>query len=321
MKPSIGRQGFLGILSLILIIAVLIGARLFRVEPAVKVPQEQTPPTLLTPEVVEAVTEPVGSEPEQDPEAQFKKILSDTLAQIDLQQEVDKNLLLEVKSGGYSFASPLVVVNPYNISPLSALVLFKTATPVNISIHIYGIDALSEVDFTFEGYNNWHFIPVYGLYPGQVNFVTLSSKDANGNTDQVTLEIETEPLPEVLEKTIILTDLPMPDRYQPGFNFTYFNGGIFTKTAFDAHGTYRWFLTNYYNMTSALYANERFILAQGATGTGKLPLWDVVFIEINPLGRIYRVFYAPYSASRYRGLQGQPPDHGCQWGDQRGFHL
>ena len=60
------------------------------------------------------------------------------------------------------------------------------------------------------------------------------------------------------------------------------------------HGTYRWFLTNYYNMTSAVYSNDHFILAQGSTGTGKLPLWDVIFIETNPLGRIYRVFYAPY---------------------------
>ena len=50
-------------------------------------------------------------------------------------------------------------MNPYNISPLSALVLFKTATPVNISIHVSGTDRLSELDFTFEGNYNWHFIP------------------------------------------------------------------------------------------------------------------------------------------------------------------
>ena len=45
-----------------------------------------------------------GTEPETDPQVQFKKILDDTMNQINLQQEVDKNLLLESRTAVIHFS-------------------------------------------------------------------------------------------------------------------------------------------------------------------------------------------------------------------------
>lgn len=224
----------------------------------------------------------------KDPKAAFRKILNDTLDQIDEQENVDSSLLNELHSGTYSFEKPLVVVDPYNQSPLTALVLFTSSEPLNLSVHVPGEDALTDVDFTFEGYQADHIVPIYGLYPDQNNAVTLTAETQEGKKMQTTLEIETGPLPEELAKTTHITDLVRPDLYQPGLNFTYTNNVRYSKIAFDAHGKIRWCLLTSYKTPSSFY-NDHFLFARGDTQYG-----GIEFVETNPLGRIYRVFYAPY---------------------------
>jgi arylsulfate sulfotransferase len=219
--------------------------------------------------------------------AAFVSIMSDTIKQVKFQEEVEKNLLAELKSGVYSFDKPLVVVDPYNQSPLTAVLLFVSAEPLNISVHVEGKDNLSDIDFTFEGYNTEHIIPIYGLYPNKVNKVTLTCKDNNGKTSRVVLKIETQPLPKDLSDIIILTDLPWRDAYQAGLNFSYEING--NTAAFDAHGEYRWYLRDKYLLSCNYHFNNRFIVAKGEALKG-----DVLFYEINPLGRIFRILYSPY---------------------------
>jgi arylsulfate sulfotransferase len=216
----------------------------------------------------------------------FTQILSDTSQQIITQNNVDQNLLNELHTNAYGVENPLVVVNPYNTSPLTALVLFTSPEPLNISIHVDGLDSLSDVDFTFDGFSKEHIIPVYGLYPDKVNQVILQTKSRDGKTNQVELKIETEPLPDEINETIFLTDIPYQELYQPGINFSYKSG---IKTAFDLHGTYRWFLTTNTYLQSAIINPKHILLSQGETLKG-----DVLLTEINPLGRIIKVFYAPY---------------------------
>ena len=219
--------------------------------------------------------------------AAFASIMKDTIKQVKFQEEVETNLLAELKSGAYSFNEPLVVVDPYDQSPLTALSLFTSAEPLNISIHVEGKDKLSDIDFTFDGYNTKHIIPIYGLYPDKVNNVTLTSRDKNGKTNQVVLKIKTQPLSKGLSDIIILTDLPQRNKYQEGLNFTYDLNG--NKTAFDINGEYRWYLKDNYLLAGTYHFNNRFIVAKGEYHKG-----DVLFYEINPLGRIFRILYSPY---------------------------
>lgn len=219
-----------------------------------------------------------------NPDDSFRKILFDAIAQIKKQEQVDKELSSELHTGNYTFESPLIVIDPYDFSPLCALLLFTTTEPTKISIIVNGEDPFSNISFTFPSYQNEHFIPIYGLYADKKNGVTLISESVNGEIKENNLEIKTEPLTDLLANNIILTDSPIRDRYQPGLNFTY----AYAKSAFDINGKYRWFLNNNYLQPSGFLYNN-FIFAQGATLSG-----NVIFSEINPLGRIYRLLYSPY---------------------------
>ncbi len=206
---------------------------------------------------------------------------------IDEQEKIDKSLLAELDSGEYTFEDPLIVVNPYNIAPLTALALFTSEEPLNISIHVEGKTKLADVDFTFDGYNTRHMIPVYGLYANTYNKVTLTAKSQEGLILLNKLEIKTEPLPNEHSKNIIQTELNTPDKYNPGFNFSYKN-----KTMFDVNGDYRWFLKAFSrNSTGVVFTdyNGDFIIPIGDSLDD-----DNIFYFINRLGKISRVYYTPY---------------------------
>ena len=218
-------------------------------------------------------------------------LIADMLAVVSRQAAIEEMLLAELDSGFYSFEEPFVVVDPYGKSPLSALVLFLTDEPMRICVHVPGRTRLADVDFTFDGYNTRHKIPVFGLYAGTLNVVRLTGTTRNitGAEDAVSrtvyIELRTDPLPPELSGDIILTDLVQPENYQPGFNFTFGH-----KTAFDVNGDYRWFYNDFWLRGFAMYDyNGHMIFAKGAYHEG-----DVLLIEVNMLGKILSVFYSPF---------------------------
>ena len=219
----------------------------------------------------------------------FKVALTDIVAQIEQQQEVEASLLDELNSNLYTFENPLVVTDPYNASPLTALVIFNTPNPENIAIHVEGIDQYSSVDFTFDGYSQDHMIPVYGLYPGKENTVILTKKNQAGEENKTILKITAQPLPQELQDTRFLIDSPQKGLYQPGLNFTYVNGYHYGKSAYDINGDFRWFLT--YSLEQSVYYGDdgKFVFVQGNASEG-----DVLIFETNALGRIYKAYYSPY---------------------------
>lgn len=277
IKPSSINQILFGIISIVALIAILV----FSAFSSNGYKGALSPTTEVTQNEEVVPTENAGDG--------FSKTLQDTLNQITQQEEVDKSILAELESGAYSFENPLVVVDPYGNSPLTALILFSTIEPNNISIHIEGEDQYTNIDFAFEGFNKQHIIPVYGLYPGIENKVTLTAKNQSGKTDEVQLRIQTESLPKELADQIFLVDAPYKAQYQPGLNFTFENGQLFSKTAFDINGKFRWFLTRTYLHATEYKFGNRYIFAEGASNVG-----DVLLFEMNPLGRIYTVFYSPF---------------------------
>ena len=212
-------------------------------------------------------------------------LISDMLAEIERQNQIEEMLLTELNSGIYDFNNPLVVVNPYGMSPLTALVLFTSSEPMNISVHIPGKSELADIDFTFEGYNTVHEIPIYGLYPDELNTIELIAITQGGGSEYVTLDITTDPLPPELEKNIILADLVQPDKYQPGFNYSFVQ-----KCAFDVNGDYRWFFNDFGLLQACLYNyNGNTIFSKGSYHEG-----DVLLFEANALGKIISVYYSQY---------------------------
>ncbi len=92
----------------------------------------------------------------------------------------------------YTFNDPLVIVNPFKVAPLTALIMFDTSEEAEISVFIKGKDDFSNIEKTFEGYNTTHQIPILGLYSNKSNEVTLTMKNKNGVKTKKTLSVITE---------------------------------------------------------------------------------------------------------------------------------
>ena len=82
---------------------------------------------------------------------------------IPLQAESEKAMLAEFEAGNYTITNPLVKVNPYLISPLSAVVLFTTEEEVAITITVKGKTKAADISHTFPKAKT-HILPVVGLY-------------------------------------------------------------------------------------------------------------------------------------------------------------
>ena len=78
------------------------------------------------------------------------------------QLETDRQLLAELDSGAYDFDHPLAVVNPYGISPFTAVVLFETAQPARISLRVAGDSPKACVEYTFSDYGTRHMLTIDG---------------------------------------------------------------------------------------------------------------------------------------------------------------
>ena len=86
---------------------------------------------------------------------------------LDKQEAIDKELKTITADDKYTFEEPYIKINPYEISPLSALIIFKTpdVTPVKVYIN--------DNFYTIVESTRNHVIPIYGLYNDTKNYVRL----------------------------------------------------------------------------------------------------------------------------------------------------
>ena len=76
---------------------------------------------------------------------------------LDEQKKVDKELHTAIDNEEYTLDKAYVKVNPYGISPMSALIIFKTDEVTTIEVYVN-----DELSTTVEASKS-HVIPVYGL--------------------------------------------------------------------------------------------------------------------------------------------------------------
>ena len=171
---------------------------------------------------------------------------------------------------GYTLDNPNIILDPYGISPLTALILFETEKSQPVTITVQGKDKESTYTNTFESTTR-HYIPVYGLYANYINHITLK---CGNKTKEIT--IETKPLPiELLSSeennstnlTFITTD-----------NYPY---------AIDNNNDIRWYLTKKYYGEITFLENNHFLL-------GDAPLIpntnSNTLLELDLLGKVYKQY-------------------------------
>lgn len=102
--------------------------------------------------------------------------LSDVLSE---QEKVSEEIQNILSHGEYTFDDPYLLVDPYGISPLTALIIFKTDHEVEVEVVINGESV------TIMESSKIHSIPIYGLKAGIENRVLLKM---NGQEHEVLID-------------------------------------------------------------------------------------------------------------------------------------
>jgi arylsulfate sulfotransferase len=257
-----------GVVSCLILVGIFAGSYLLRKEP-------------------QPVIEPTPID--QDLEKTYKS-LRNILAMIEKQRATDEQILSEFSAGQFTLQDPLVIINPYKIAPLTAMVLFRSEIPAKVHIHVEGKRDEVDVVATIDVYQTQHIIPIYGLYAASTNTVTLTLTDENDQITSTTLLLTTEPLlPKLATNRFLITSSGLP--MSPGFTFSYQNGyGSADKTAFDRYGDYRWILSGPF-VTSTEYGRGKSVVTGIGNNKG-----DMFFLEFSYLGRVLSAYYSPYGS-------------------------
>lgn len=207
------------------------------------------------------------------------------------QSKIRDDIRAAFAAGDYDLDNPLVIQDPYRISPLSALVMFRTAEDTTVSVKVAGRGGNAALIHEFQVLAKEHAVPVLGLYPAHNNEVTISARNASGEVKQTTLRVTTDHLPNDFSKFNITTSIPK--KMAPGFTFVdcpHLNGNY--PFAIDATGTPRWYLSDKQLNAGLMLTHLR---------NGNMIVGSGMFIpnsynnlmaayEITPLGKIVRIY-------------------------------
>lgn len=206
------------------------------------------------------------------------KPVEESMLLINTQKEIEKNLT----DSNYTFDDPKVVLNPYDISPLTALIIFETKDSTTVTVTVEGKDANTTITNTFKP-SNIHYLPIYGLYPDTNNKVTI-----NMNGSSKVIYIQTEKLPDdftlatdiVANKDILGTDMYFVSPSSKGY-----------MSAYDVNGDVRWYLTE-----RAIWDINRLKNGHLIISSDRLinpPYYMTGLYEIDLLGKIYYEYSLP----------------------------
>ena len=179
---------------------------------------------------------------EVDTEEQLSVSLNDEWQE--MQSEKEKKYQNLLKSGEYTEDNIYVQLDPYDASPLSALLLFQTEDAMTVDISVAGKDEATTIKNSFDDYETDHSIPVLGLYPDTENEVTVILTDESGNSIEKTVTIKTG----TLAKSIATIDVKEADTQKMDLGdseLTFVIPSTKRAYAFDANGDVRWHSTRY----------------------------------------------------------------------------
>ena len=203
-----------------------------------------------------------------------------TASLVTKQNEVEKT----IKTNGYTIDNPKVLLDPYNASPLTALILFETEEEVSPKITIEGKDKLTTIETEFAK-NTKHYLPIYGLYADYNNKVDISYTLSNGKKITKKVEIQTNKLP---DDFVLPTSLKKDSSKLTNDLYFFTPSSKGYTCAYDVNGDVRWYLSN-----NAVWDNTRLKNGHMMVSTERLvnsPYYMTGLYEIDLLGHIYNEY-------------------------------
>lgn len=187
------------------------------------------------------------------------------------QEEADKKIQDAMNDSNCTFDNPCVLVNPYEISPLTALIIFQTNESFETEVVINGISVT-----TMESANK-HAIPIYGLHAGIENSVRLKQ---GSQEKEVKIDLTN------LSRNNLVTEVKNPNAtIDQDIYFLSAPMGA-SASAYDGNGQVVWYLTENYTMDMEFLKNGHILLSNDNV-SGIQYTYDG-FVEIDLLGKIYR---------------------------------
>ena len=197
-----------------------------------------------------------------------------------MEKQIQDENKLEIS--GYTLDDPNVVLNPYEISPLTALVIFETDEEVSPEVTIHGDSDLTTYTHTFAK-GTEHYLPIYGLYAGRENKVTIKCGD-----EEKELTIKTDELP---DDFILPTSVKKDESKLSNDLYFYTPSSSGYTAACDVNGDVRWYLTE-----SAIWEINRLDNGRLLVNTERLaevPYYSTGLYEMDMLGKIYTEYSLP----------------------------
>ena len=203
---------------------------------------------------------------------------------------IDDEIQAEMENGKHTWEKPMVLTNPYKISPLTAVVVFDIEQSCKVRVTVKGKTQDTDISGTLEAAVS-HRVPVVGLYGGTENTVVLELLDENDNvTDSQELKIQTDPLSDYFDDLV----QPVQTSEDSAYDLTMVYGQSTTYPyAIDSQGDIRWYIerkSGNYGIFDL--SNNRFIFQDdtGYTPTQRKPMTTNMY-EMDYLGRAYNLYY------------------------------
>ena len=192
--------------------------------------------------------------------------------------------------GNYSFHKSLLIVNPFNASLLSAVLIFNTETECKTSYTIIGRKGSANYTKCDENITTRHRLPILGLYENCINRVEINLLDEKNNIlDTTYICIKTPKLKAPMHGCVKLTK----SIDQLAADFIIASGGYTCGVyAFDPQGNIRFALSRipqYYGIH--LFDDGKFLfpeLNQRRPAYGNAH--SVVIQEMDMLGRVHHTY-------------------------------
>ena len=200
---------------------------------------------------------------------------------VDNYLDFQKNVDSEIDSYGYSIDNSMIIVNPYDVNPLSAIIVFQTDDYVIPTVIVKGQNN-DDIVYTYNKSKN-HHLPIYCLYANYNNEVIIKvgniSKTIYIKTDDI--DFDKDKLSNIDNNNMIISNI---DNH---------------LVIVDKYKNIRGFFTRMFSGNPIYLKDGHFILSTYQTNNDGSYMGVV---EVDLLGKVYNQFIVPngyYGLSTY----------------------
>ena len=202
---------------------------------------------------------------------------------VERQYQNEEAMRKELERGNYTAEHPYIVVNPYLVNPLTAMILFKTEKEEAVTLTVKGKEAAGDITHTFPKAKE-QILPVLGLYPEYDNTVVIALEDGTAYEVTVTTE-QIENMPYQADYINTTSD------YMNGQLMFVTPAGDSLAGGYDYRGDCRWHLVEPFIFDMKPAANGRILI--GSNRLLNMPYYTAGVCEMDLVGKIYTEYCIP----------------------------